>query len=68
MMKLSNIVAMLHIYREGAKLLIVVVKLSTHFIKLPNVVSKQLTMLISKLYTDVVELLKNEITLADVAL
>jgi hypothetical protein len=68
MMKLSNIVAMLHIYREGAKLLIVVVKLSTHFIKLPNVVSKQLTMLISKLYTDVVELLKNEITLAGVAL
>jgi hypothetical protein len=58
MMKLSNIVAMLHIYRECAKLLIVVVKLSTHFIKLPNVVSKQLTMLISKLSTTVVKLLK----------
>jgi hypothetical protein len=58
MIKSSNIIAILHIYCEDAKLLIVVVKLSTHFIKLPNVVSKQLTLLISKLSTAVVKLLK----------
>jgi hypothetical protein len=58
MIKSSNVIAILHIYRKDAKFLIVVVKLFTHFIKMSNVVSKQLIMLISKLSTAVVKLLK----------